>query len=324
MAAVPDAPAENDDERRFLQARLEWLAAEQDGVAHLRHLRSAGLSARAVHRWAKAGRLYRLHRAVYAIGRPDVPPRGRLRAAVLAVDGSRLTHRSGAALWGFMEQGEEPVEVTVPGAARSRPGIRVHATDLAPEDITHRFGIPVTNPHRTILDLAATLPPRELGRALGQAEVMRLVSHPRLRAELARHPRRRGTPALAALIARGPAPTRSHLEDRVVEFLHAHGFTGFATNARVAGFEVDAYFPAHRLVVEADSREFHDTPLTRARDVEKQAVLEAAGYRVLRLRWADVTRERTRSAARISAALQPPSARRTSPGVPARSTAASR
>jgi very-short-patch-repair endonuclease len=41
-------------------------------------------------------------------------------------------------------------------------------------------------------------------------------------------------------------------------------------------------------VIEADGGQFHDTRFRRERDARKQALLEAAGYRVIRLRWEDV------------------------------------
>ena len=60
-------------------------------------------------------------------------------------------------------------------------------------------------------------------------------------------------------------------------------------NARVAGWEVDAFWPAERLVVEVDG--WRVPPHTPAfeRDRRKDAALTAAGYRVVR-----ITRRRLR------------------------------
>lgn len=46
----------------------------------------------------------------------------------------------------------------------------------------------------------------------------------------------------------------------------------------------DFRWPAQRLVIEADGPH-HDDPLERAADKERQALLEAAGERVLRVTW---------------------------------------
>jgi hypothetical protein len=219
-----------------------------------------------------------------------VSTRGRFRAAVLAVDGSVLSHRSAAALWGLMPEKEGPVDVLVVGARRSMKGIRVHTTAALPtRDVQRRAGIPLTEPHRTLLDLAEVLPRHDLRRALGEAEVRRLVAHPRLRALLADAHGRHGAPTLSALLDRGPAPTRSPLEDDLVDFLDHHGLGPRQHNARVAGYEVDVLFPHARLIIEADSPTYHDTPTTRAHDAEKDAALRAAGHDVLRLRKPDLT-----------------------------------
>jgi very-short-patch-repair endonuclease len=55
--------------------------------------------------------------------------------------------------------------------------------------------------------------------------------------------------------------------------------------------EVDVLFAERRVVIEADGGQFHDTAFRRKRDARKQALLEAAGYRVIRLRWEDVAPE---------------------------------
>jgi very-short-patch-repair endonuclease len=54
----------------------------------------------------------------------------------------------------------------------------------------------------------------------------------------------------------------------------------------------DLWWPAIRLIVEADSKEWHDDPLARYEDAERQAELEAAGERVLRVTSAQMRRPR--------------------------------
>src|SRR3954453_5137164 len=47
----------------------------------------------------------------------------------------------------------------------------------------------------------------------------------------------------------------------------------------------DFRWPEQRIVVEADSRTWHDNPIARADDAERQTLLEARGDRVLRVTW---------------------------------------
>jgi hypothetical protein len=62
---------------------------------------------------------------------------------------------------------------------------------LAPGEITHRDGLAVTTPARTLLDLAPVIAPTELARALEEAEVLGLAARPALLGLLACHPGRR-------------------------------------------------------------------------------------------------------------------------------------
>ena len=58
-----------------------------------------------------------------------------------------------------------------------------------------------------------------------------------------------------------------------------------ATNVLVEGFLVDAVWLRQRLVVELDSRRYHDTRAAFERDRVRDARLQVAGYRVLRVTW---------------------------------------
>ena len=54
----------------------------------------------------------------------------------------------------------------------------------------------------------------------------------------------------------------------------------------------DLRWPELRLIVEVDSREWHDDPLARLDDASRQAELEAAGERVIRVTSAQLKRPR--------------------------------
>jgi very-short-patch-repair endonuclease len=68
--------------------------------------------------------------------------------------------------------------------------------------------------------------------------------------------------------------------------------------------EVDFHFAGTPLVLEVDGGQFHTTRWRRRLDARKQAVLEAAGYRVLRLTWEQVTAEEEQTVQRIRQALE--------------------
>lgn len=60
---------------------------------------------------------------------------------------------------------------------------------------------------------------------------------------------------------------------------------------------------ARKVAIEADSRRWHEHSLTRSHDADKQARLEAGGWRVLRITREQTLRRPAQSLARIRTAL---------------------
>jgi hypothetical protein len=128
------------------------------------------------------------------------------------------------------------------------------------DEVTDRpHGIPVTIVPRTILDLAATERPEVVESALRQAEYLQLHDRLSLPHLLERYPRRRGTRAVRAALARrveSTGRTRSALEERFLRFLDRHRLPRPQLNAlvEVGGktYEVDCLWPDSRQIVELD------------------------------------------------------------------------
>jgi hypothetical protein len=66
----------------------------------------------------------------------------------------------------------------------------------------------------------------------------------------------------------------------------------------------DCLWREQRVAIEADGVTWHDHKLTREHDAHKQARLEAAGYRVLRISWQQISHTPEQTVARIRAALR--------------------
>jgi hypothetical protein len=145
----------------------------------------------------------------------------------------------------------------------------------------------VTSLPRTLLDLAEALDEDGLRRAFEEADRIKLLRMPELEQVCSRAGRRKGLVALRRLIdaAREPVTTRSPLEDRFAEFYREHlaDLPAPLTNISILAHEVDAYWPAHRLVVEMDGWEFHSHRAAFESDRARDAAMQAAGYRVIRL-----------------------------------------
>ena len=219
-----------------------------------------------------------------------------------------MSHHAAAAHLGLRAWDDREPEVTVPGAGgRKVDGIRVHRSALDRRDVWTRDGIRVTCPARTILDIAATMPAPSLRRMVRQAQAEQHVNVRQLLETLRRHPRHRGAARLRAVIADGPAPTRSDLEDLVLDLIDGSDIRRPEINPRLhldgRNIFPDMLWRAERLAVECDSRRWHSDPLTREEDADKQAILEAHGYRVLRITWRQSVDRPRQTLARIRAAL---------------------
>jgi hypothetical protein len=160
--------------------------------------------------------------------------------------------------------------------------------NLHADDRAAREGIPVTSVARTLLDLAEAVSPTQLRRAFEEADRLELIDMRAIEQLLDRSRGRRGLKPLAALLAthRGPAPPiRSELERLFLDLCHRADLPPPTVNAHVEGLEVDALWAEQRLIVELDGYAFHRTRASfehdraRARD----AILQLAGYRVLRV-----------------------------------------
>src|SRR4051794_15040044 len=212
------------DSRR--DTRVARLAARQWGVVSIHELRTCGLSDDAVLARVRAGWLHPLHRGVYAVGHDNPPLEGRFLAAVKACGPDAcLSHYAAGARLGIVRWDGRLPEVTVfASSARRHAGIRVHrTTHLESMDVARQENIPITSPARTLVDLASILDHRRLRRAVRQAQSLRLVELKQLAEVLSRLGPRRGVKELARILATGPAPTRSELEDVVLDLLLAGG-----------------------------------------------------------------------------------------------------
>lgn len=286
-------------------------AARSLGVLSVAEVRACGLSTTAIHKRVAAGRLHVVHRGVYAVGHLGLTDEARILAAVKACGQSALaSHRAAAWLYGLLDEVPCP-EVTVRSdGTRLHRGARVHRTrSLDAVDRRCWKGIPVTSPARTLLDCAAVVPERSVRRLVREAFAKRLVTLDELVTILRRLGPRRGSRRLAAVVATGYAPTRSVLEDVVLDLMERGGLAPPDVNVplRVAGRTVvpDFRWPSAGVVVEADGRAFHDHKVAREDDAERQALLEAHGQRVVRVTWEQAMKRPEQTLARLRAAGAP-------------------
>jgi very-short-patch-repair endonuclease len=259
------------------------LAGHQHGVVSRAQLLEAGFPRHLVDRRVATSRLHVVHQGVYSVGHRAAAPDGHRMAAVLAAGkGAVLSHRGAAGLW--MLRPGVFLEVTAP-SFRRRPGIRIRRPAIAPDEITTVRGIPVTTVARTLFDLAALLRPHQLERVINEADVQGHTGALSLPDLIARYPGRKGIPAINAILGTEPAFTRQELEARFRRFVRHAGIQPPLFNAAVAGYECDCVWPDHGLIVELDGRATHGTRAAFEWDRERDRILQASRWRVVRVTW---------------------------------------
>lgn len=263
------------------------LAGRQHGRVARRQLVALGLSDDVIDYRLARSRLHVVYRGVYAVGH-DVPTReGNWMAAVLAGgEGAVLSLRDAGSLWGIRPSSRPRIDVTTPRSRRPRPGIQFHRSPLPSDEVTTMDGIPVTTVPRTLFDLATVLRPRQLERALNEAEIRHLWDELSLLDLLRRYPRRAGSRVVRTVLeARnaGAKVVRSELEVEFLEFVDEAGLPEPEMNDEVEGLEVDCVWREQCVVVELDSRTFHLTAAAFEQDRERDRILQAAGWRPVRV-----------------------------------------
>lgn len=207
-------------------------------------------------------------------------------AAVLACgDGAVLSHSSAAALWRIGSEQRTVIELSLPShSRRRRPALRIHRRpSLEERDITAEFGIPVTTPIQTLIDMALRLDRAGIERMINEADKYNLADPPGIRRALDQRVGEPGVAALRRILDRRTFRlTKEELERRFLPLAAKAGLPVPLTGQWVNGFEVDFYWPDLGLVVETDGLRYHRTPAEQARDRLRDQAHTAAGLTQLR------------------------------------------
>jgi very-short-patch-repair endonuclease len=140
---------------------------------------------------------------------------------------------------------------------------------------------------------------------MAEAQARRLTTRSDLAALLALGPRA-GVAALRPLLDADAPPslTRSQAEERLLALIRAADLPPPETNVRIDGLEVDFLWRDARLIVEVDGFAFHSSRTAFERDRARDAVLAAAGYRVIRVTWRQIVNRPEALIARIATAVR--------------------
>lgn len=293
--------------------RIAQIAGEQRGRVATRQLCAAGVSTSAIGRMVASGWLIPVHRGVFLVGHAAPVRLGDETSALLAVgDTAALSHFSAAAFWGLLpaEVGDGRIHVVLAKERRiSLAGVVVHRSRiLERRDVWIRQRLPVVSPARALLDVAPHVSRRQLELAFDRGIVDRVLKPTQVEDVLSRAGGHKGRKRLATVLERqtsGTTMTRSEAEERVLALIRSARLTEPVLNAKVAGYEVDFFWPQHRFALEVDGYRFHSARGAFERDRRKDNDLRKAGVTTMRTTWWQVSEDSYALVADLAREVQP-------------------
>lgn len=259
-----------------------------------------GIPAKTLDRRIQEGVLTRVNSRVLSLPGYVEGDLATLAAATKALN-AVISHESAAWIHG-MPIGTHPHPVVSVAIRRSNrfPNVLVHQlTDLTPDHVAQIDHLPITTPTRTIVDLASCIGVLRLTRCLDHVLSSGLAGLDDLN-QTFNSLARKGKPGVAKL--RSVLTSRqalsaipeSVLETETLALLELADVGQPELQwrppwLRQVNGRVDFAYPKHRLIVEADSRRWHNTPAAFQLDRNRDNLAQLAGWRILRFTWTDVT-----------------------------------
>ncbi|MBI2170010.1 MAG: DUF559 domain-containing protein [Actinobacteria bacterium] len=288
-------------------ALIAGVARHQHALITTGQLTELGISRAELRTLLRRGALERVHARTYRVtGAPRTWEQQVMAACLSSGDDAVASHRSAAQLWG-LASGLDVVEVVMPRArATELRGVVTHrSSDLEPQDVTIRLGIPVTKPARTLVDLGAVSPRSVVDAAIDRALASRLTTLEGLWWMLVRVGRQGRS---GAGILRRCLEWRFGVPDSVLEGLFMRIVRDYDLPVpvlqymvRVGGRDrrIDGAYPDRRLGVELDGAEKRMSPESLRDDDRRQNDLVAAGFTFLRFTFEDLTQRQAEVARQV-------------------------
>jgi very-short-patch-repair endonuclease len=201
-----------------------------------------------------------------------------------------LSHHSAAILWGLRPGTARPIHVTLMGdrGCPEHAGVRVHRSEtMSAPDLRVHDGLPVTSPARTLLDVSATLPDRDVERLLDEGVfALRIVTVYQLEDVLARAGGHAGRARLKRVVRdrNRSTQTESPPEETLLSLIRAAGLPEPELQTHMLGYRLDFFWPELKLAVEVDAYGPHGSPARFEADRRRDArLLTEQAIVVLRL-----------------------------------------
>jgi very-short-patch-repair endonuclease len=280
------------------ERQLALIAERQRGLITGHQLRELGFTGQSVKRRKVSGLLVPVLAGVYRTAGIPLDWLLLVRAAHLWLRSrGALSHRTSATLQGLVED-RSVVEVSTTGYLRApHKDIRIHrVAQLDTRDLRWFDDMRITNPVRTVVDMAGVLHPRRFDHLVDECRRRRLVADRPLREALDRlgGRGRSGTRRLTRLLDSGefelPVP-ESPFERGFLQFLHMYRLRQPERQHVIKDVRgrpiarVDFAYPDLMIAIECDGKKHHFGTNDWERDLERRSKLAALGWRVIHISW---------------------------------------
>ena len=290
-------------------------AAHTHGIFTRRTARGLGISSSGFDRRIKTGKLIKVHRGVYRVSTVARTWQSEALAACLRYGGV-ASHVTAARLHGLGEFTSTTPDITVAhGAWQPSIGARLHTSrQLHLTTPIEKDGIACTPIDRTILDLGAVLDVNRLTDLTDEAIRRQMLEWRHLYTVLAIHSAhgRNGCGTLRAVLDRQDPAKRvpeSKWSRMVERLLLTHGLPKPELEYEIERPDgppvgrFDLVYPHARLVIELDSRTWHDNAEKFESDRERIRELQVMGWTILPLTWKQFVSDGAGFAAQVAAVL---------------------
>jgi predicted transcriptional regulator of viral defense system len=211
-----------------------------------------------------------------------------------------VSHESAALLHNIDLIGDQVTEVTITTRSGARRGhrhsVHTYSNDMPDSHITRKFGLPVTNAARTVVDLARTLPYAQGVVAADSALHQGLTTPVELWQVAGEIRLKRAGDRANRVVRFADASAESPLESLARVIFDEAGLPPPELQVAITSADqqfigrVDFLWRKHKLIVEVDGAAKYDEDPKRARaQLWRDKALRRAGYEVLHFNWREVT-----------------------------------
>lgn len=293
-------------------------------VGTLATWQAAGLTKRQLYTLVESGQLVKIRHGAYAtssvLARAEADPGLRHAVDVTAIMATGMhrgtaSHHSAAQLHGLRllkQPSAGTVTLTVPPGTRTgrhAAGIICHAAELPAQQVTRRYGVPVTTAARTVVDIARTTTFMEGVVVADAALYERHASKSEFRRVLASCERWPGTSRARQVIDFADGLAESVLESCARAAFRDHGLPPPELQVHITGRDrtmiarVDFFWRRYGVIAETDGLLKYDSGERAIAERRRDRLLREAGFEVVHVTWQELFGDAARVAGRIREAF---------------------